>query len=139
MRPAGPLSLFACFDPAHDADLHAVLARQCLAPGSMISLVDWSRDEQPHAEWEDRLRARMARVDAMVVICGEHTESAANVSRELGILQEQGKPYVLLWGRRASSCTRPAGARSDDCFYTWIWEILSAQIQLAVRKSDARH
>ena len=139
MKPAPPLSLFACFDPSHDADLHALLARQCLAPGSMLSVVDWSREELPHDSWEERLRERMSRVDAVVVICGEHTDNATNVSRELGIVQEQGKPYVLLWGRRAGACTRPVGARNDDCFYTWIWDILSAQIQLAVRKSDAKH
>lgn len=136
MTPAGPVRVYACFDPAHDADLHALLARQCVAPGSSLSLVDWSREETPHPHWEERLRERMAHVDVVVVICGEHTESAPNVSRELLIAKERGKPYVLLWGRRAGACTRPAGARADDCFYTWIWDIFAAQVRLAGRKRE---
>ena len=41
----------------------------------------------------------------VLVICGEHTVAASNVNREFSIVQEQGKPYVLLWGRRSAACT----------------------------------
>lgn len=130
----GALRIYACFDPGHDADLHALLARQCVAPASMVSLVDWSKEEAPRAGWEDKLRERISGVDAVVVICGEHTETAFNVNRELGIVQEQGTPYVLLWGRRSGACTKPVLARGDDRFYTWIWDILTAQLDSVVRR-----
>jgi hypothetical protein len=127
------LRLFACFDPRHDADLHARFAKQCVDTGAAFDVVDWSRSEEPHAGWEEKLRDRIGEVDAVVVICGEHTIAASNVSREVSIAQEQGKPYVLLWGRRSVACTKPNGARPEDHFYTWIWDVLISQIGSAVR------
>jgi hypothetical protein len=100
----------------------------------MLSVVDWSRGEASDAGWEDKLRERVAGVDAVVVICGEHTEKAFDMNREFGIIQEENKPYVLLWGRRTGACTKPVLARRSDCFYTWIWDILSAQVFDAVRR-----
>jgi hypothetical protein len=104
--PGRPASIFVCFDARHDADLGARFANQCRAAGSPL---------------------------AVVVLCGEHTDSASNVAREFGIAQEQSIPYVLLWGRRATPCTRPLMARSSDHFYTWIWDIVVAQIEDAMR------
>jgi hypothetical protein len=127
------LRIFACFDSGHDADLHAHFAKQCVAPGSTLSVEDWSREEVPHAGWEDKLRGRMEDVDAVVVICGEHTIAASNVNREFSIVQEQGKPYVLLYGRRSATCTKPVAAKPNDHFYTWIWDVLTSQIDAAVR------
>ena len=127
------LRIFACFDSGHDADLHALFAKQCVAPGSTLCVEDWSREEVPHAGWEEKLRGRMDGVDAVVVICGEHTVAASNVNREFSIVQEQGKPYVLLWGRRSAACTKPFAAKANDHFYTWIWDVLTSQIDTAVR------
>jgi hypothetical protein len=127
------LRIFSCFDPGHDEDLHGRLARQCEAPGSGLELVDWSRSHGTSNVWEDRLRRRLADVDAAIVICGEGTEFADNVNCELAILQQEGKPYVLLWGRRTSDCTRPLLARKSDHFYTWIWDVLTRQIETVVR------
>jgi hypothetical protein len=125
--------LFVCFDSGHDDDLRALFARQCVAPGSTFEIVDWSRAEDPHAGWEQKLRSRLGDVDAVVVLCGEETHAAANVSREFGIAQEQDKPYVLLWGRRSGSCTRPATARADDHFYSWNWSVVAEQVHHAIR------
>jgi len=55
------------------------------------------------------------------------------VNREFSIVQEQGKPYVLLWGRRSAACTKPFAANANDHFYTWIWDVLTSQIDTAVR------
>jgi hypothetical protein len=131
--PGRPASIFVCFDARHDADLGARFANQCRAAGSPLAVVDASREEEPHDGWEEGLRRRLRRVHAVVVLCGEHTDSASNVAREFGIAQEQSIPYVLLWGRRATPCTRPLMARSSDHFYTWIWDIVVAQIEDAMR------
>jgi hypothetical protein len=125
--------LFVCFDSERDEDLRALFSRQCVTPGSHLDVVDWSRDERPHAGWEAKLRSRLEAVDAVVVLCGEGTHEAANVSREFGIAQEQGKPYVLVWGRRSGTCTRPASALADDHFYSWSWGVLAEQLQHAIR------
>jgi hypothetical protein len=130
---AATTRLFVCFDSPQDNDLHALFARQCVTPGSMLCVADWSRGESPHAGWEQRLRDRMGQVDAVVVLCGEATNTAANVGREFGIAQEQDKPYVLLWGRRTGSCTRPATALVADHFYSWTWAVLTEQLHNAIR------
>jgi hypothetical protein len=127
------LRIFSCFDPRDDEDLHGLLARQCEAPGSGLELVDWSRAHGESDAWEDGLRRRLGDVDAAIVICSEKTDSADHVNRELAILQQEDKPYVLLWGRRSSDCTRPPLARKGDHFYAWIWDILTRQVEDVVR------
>jgi hypothetical protein len=128
-----PITIFSCFDLRHDAALHARLVQQCAGAGSPLSVVDWSRPEALAPDWETELRRRMTEVDAVIVICGEHTDDSSAVSEELRIAQEQGKPYILLWGRRGTDCTRPFSARPGDHFYTWIWELLTAQVALELR------
>jgi hypothetical protein len=130
------IRLFVCFDSGHDLDLHALFGRQCVAPGSTLDMVDWSRDETPHARWEDKLRERLAGVDAVVVLCGEGTGAAANVGREFGMVQETKTPYVLLWGRRSGMCTRPALSPAHDHFYAWTWGILNEQVRQAIRQKQ---
>jgi len=125
--------VFVCFDADHDDDLRALFTRQCVAPGSMLRVVDWSRMESPHSGWETKLRTRLGEVDAVVVLCGEATHDAANVNREFGIAQEQKKPYVLLWGRRSGNCTRPIAARANDHFYSWMWSVVTEQLDNAIR------
>jgi hypothetical protein len=127
------IRLFVCFDSDHDDDLRALFASQCLAPGSLLTVVDWSRVERPHAGWEDKLRSRLASVDAVVVLCSEGTSGAAGVSREFGIVQDDDKPYVLIWGRRSATCTRPAPAPVSDHFYAWTWSNLNEQLRHAIR------
>jgi hypothetical protein len=69
------------------------------------------------------------------VICGEHTAASLSASAELRIAREEQKPYFLLWGRRESMCTKPAGARSTDCMYSWTWAILQSRIVMTLRKA----
>jgi antiphage defense system Thoeris ThsB-like protein len=128
--------VFVCFDARSDVDLCTRFSDQCGAPASGLDVVDHSRVDEPHAGWESRLRGRLSRADVVVVLCGVHTDDAANVNRELSIAQQEGKPYVLIWGRRSEMCTRPLGAKANDLFYAWIWEILTAQIQSTLRKQD---
>ena len=128
-----PLRVFSCFDVEHDADLHARLLDESEREGSRLSIVDWSRDDLPGPAGEDELHRRLSGVDALVVICGAFTEGAFGVSRELLVAQKQGKPYVLLRGRRSLDCTQPVAARPDDRLYTWIWDILTEQLAMKVR------
>jgi hypothetical protein len=126
--------VYVCFDAPSDGDLCTRFAEQCGSPASGLDVVDWSRSDEPHSGWERRLRGRLSHADVVVVLCGTHTGDSANVNRELSIAQQEGKPYVLVWGRRSEMCTRPVGAKTNDLFYTWIWDILAAQIDSTLRK-----
>jgi hypothetical protein len=128
--------VFVCFDARHDGDLCRRFSEECRTPTSHLDVVDCSRVDEPHAGWEGRLRGRLSQADVVVVLCGQHTDDSANVSRELSIAQQEEKPYVLLWGRRSEMCTRPLGARNQDLFYTWSWDVLLSQIRSALRKQS---
>ena len=41
----GNIRLFVCFDSGRDDDLRALFARQCVTPGSLLTVSDWSRVE----------------------------------------------------------------------------------------------
>lgn len=129
--------VFAAFDTRHDADLHAQLARQCEAEGSPLCVVDASRPGAESFGAEPSLRARIADVDFVVVLCGEQTASAAGVAEELRIARELGKPYLLLRGRRHVECTVPASAGPDDAVYTGSWPAVTSQIGVVMRRSAA--
>ena len=132
--------VFMSFDRDRDRDLHERLIRQCRGTDSPFEVADWSgRDSGSGGSGSDEsLRARIAQVDAVVVICGEHTDSAIGVSLELRIAQDEGKPYLLIWGRRELTCTKPLGAKPDDSMYTWIGSILAFLIGSEMRKLPAR-
>jgi hypothetical protein len=130
------IRVFTSFDRDRDRDLHERLFHQSHSPDSPFAVADWSgRDsESGSAERDESLRARIAEVDAVIVICGEHTDSAIGVSLELRIAQDEEKPYFLVWGRRELTCTKPLGAKSDDSMYTWLWNVLKFQITSEMRK-----
>ena len=81
------------------------------------------------------LRRSIQGADQVVVICGVHTELSGRMAAELRIAQEQGRPYVLLWGRREPMCKKPTTARPADSMYSWTPEILRNQILMHRRLS----
>ena len=71
----------------------------------------------------------------MIVICGEHTDSSVTMSAELRLAQEAKVPYLLLWGRRDSMCTKPVGAKPTDGIYNWTLPILRYQVACVSRRT----
>lgn len=65
----------------------------------------------------------------MIVMCGEHTDTATGVSAELSIAQEEEKPYFLLKGRKDKTCKKPKSAKSSDKVYDWTWDNLKILIR----------
>jgi hypothetical protein len=126
--------LFSCFDPRHDTDLHTRLLGCTELEGSSVRVVDASREAMPLAGWEESLRTRLARVDLVLVSCGEHTESSLAVSGELRAAQESSTPYLMVRGRRHAPWTQPACSRADDRVYTWDWPLLLGRIAVALRR-----
>ena len=124
--------VFVSYDRAHDGDLRDRLVAEARA-GSLFSVAASSEASERSDDLDERLRERIAAADAVIVICGEHTDECPGVSNELRITREEQKPHLLLWGRRASMCKKPASAKLDDSMYGWTPDILRAQLQMLMR------
>ena len=119
--------VFISFDYDHDEDLRNLLVGQSRNPDSPFEISDWSIKDVS-ADWKQKARRRIRRSQVVAVICGYDTDSATGVSVEVGIAQEEGKPYFLLQGRAGGTCKKPQSARSSDPIYTWTWDILKKLI-----------
>lgn len=120
--------VFISFDFDHDEDLRNLLVGQAKNPDSPFELADWSVKEAMSGNWKEKARTRIRSVDQVLVICGEHTDTAAGVGAELQIAQEERKPYFLLWGRANKACKKPTNAKAGDKIYNWTWDNLKALI-----------
>jgi hypothetical protein len=129
--------VFVSFDIEHDGELYERLLAQSRIPSSGFAVLGGSERSTATDVWSERLRRRIRGADAMIVICGEHTESSTRVHTEIRIAQEERTPYFLLWGRREIMCTKPVGAKSAEGMYSWTRQIVQDQITLASRKAGA--
>ena len=120
--------VFTSFDFDHDEDLRNLLVGQSKHPDSPFDLADWSVKEPMTGNWKDKVRTRIRSIDVVAVICGEYTDTAAGVSVELTIAQDERKPYFLLWGRPNKTCKKPNTAKGTDKIYNWTWDNLKALI-----------
>lgn len=120
--------VFISFDFDHDEDLRNLLVGQSKNPDSPFELADWSVKEHMTGDWKAKVRTRIKSVDQVLVICGQHTHTAAGVAIELSITKEEKKPYFLLWGRNGKTCTKPTSADASEKIYEWSWETLKKLI-----------
>jgi hypothetical protein len=119
---------FISFDYDHDSDLKTLLVGQAKNDDSPFEITDMSIKEPIDDAWKKKARARIKGCDVVVVICGEYTDSAAGVSAELKIAQEEEVNYFLLRGRSDKTCVKPKAAKSTDKIYNWTWANLKALI-----------
>jgi hypothetical protein len=119
---------FISFDFDHDDDLRMLLAGQSEHSNTPFEIKDRSIKEPLTGDWREKVRRRMDNVDVVVVICGEHTDTAIGVAAELTIAREKEKPYFLLWGRSEKTCNKPTSALPTDKIYKWTWDNLKALI-----------
>jgi len=120
--------VFTSFDYEHDEDLRNLLVGQAAHPDSPFEIADWSVKDPMTGDWKAKVRARMKKCHVVAVICGEHTDTAAGVSAEVLIAQEESIPYFLLQGRASKTCKKPKAARDSDKMYKWTWDNLKALI-----------
>lgn len=120
--------VFTSFDYDHDEDIRTLLVGQSKNPDSPFELADWSVKEPMTGDWRSKVRTRIKSVNQMIVICGEHTDTATGVSAELEIAQEEEIPYFLLYGRSSKTCVKPKAAKPSDKIYKWTWENLKQLI-----------
>jgi hypothetical protein len=119
--------VFMSFDYDHDNDCKNLLAGQAALSDSPFDITDWSIRE-PSADWKDKARARIRRVEQVIVICGAYTDTATGVNVEIGIARDERKPYFLLNGRPNGTVRKPTAARSADKVYNWTWPNLKKLI-----------
>ena len=130
------IRIFMSFDLENDRDLHDLLFEQSEAGASGFEVTACSGAGRMNDGWDARVRSRIAAVDEVIVICGEHTDSSPRMAAELKIAQEEGKSYLLVWGRRERMCKKPVGARKTDTMYSWTRDILRTQISATLRESQ---
>jgi len=123
---AKPVPAFISFDYDNDDDLRAAFVAQASNPDTPFSIVDHSVKEPLPGNWKEKVRTRIKRAEQMIVLCGESTHTAAGVSTEVEIAQEEGTPYFLLHCRKDRECTKPRTAKSSDKIYKWTWPNVAA-------------
>lgn len=119
---------FISFDYDHDLDLKTLLVGQSKNEDSPFSIADFSIKEAISKDWKDKARTKIKGVDVVIVICGEHTDTASGVSAELKIAQEEKVDYFLLKGRKDKTCKKPKSAKISDKIYKWTWDNLKTLI-----------
>lgn len=120
--------VFCSFDYDHDEDIKNLLIGQAKLKDSPFALADWSVKEPMTGDWKAKVRKRIRQVDQVVVLCGEHTDTASGVSVEIRIAKAENKPYFLLRGRSNKTCKKPTAAGSSDKIYAWTWKNLKQLI-----------
>ena len=117
-------SAFISFDYDNDNDLRGNLVEQAKRSDSPFSIKDWSVKEPYDESWRKKVRDLIDRADLTIVICGEQTHQAKGVEAEVTMVQQAGKPYFLLKGRRNKTCTRPKSAPKRKKIHPWTWPAL---------------
>lgn len=120
--------VFISFDVDHDEGTKTMLAGQAKLPDSPFDFTDASVKEPLTGDWKEKVRRRMANINVMIVLCGEHTHTASGVTAEVTIAQEKDIPYFLLAAYSDKSCTKPTSAKAGDKLYKWTWDNLKALI-----------
>ena len=116
--------VFISFDYDHDVDLKNLLVGQAKNDDTPFEITDMSVKEELTGDWKEKVRTRIKKVDQVVVICEEYTDTANGVAAEVKIAQEENKPYFLLWGRSDKTCVKPKNAKDSDKIYKWTWDNL---------------
>ena len=120
---------FISFDYDYDKELKECLVGQARNPDSPFEITDMSIKEKIDDNWKKKARDRIKGCDVVVVICGEHTDTATGVTAELTIAQEENVPYFLLKGRPDKVCKKPNHAFASDAIYKWSWDNIKLLFQ----------
>lgn len=120
--------VFISFDYDHDEGTKIMLAGQAKLPDSPFDFTDASLKEPLAGDWKEKVRRRMANIDVLIGLCGEHTHTAKGVAAEITIAQDAQVPYFLLAAYADKSCTKPSTAKSSDKVYKWTWDNLKQLI-----------
>lgn len=121
--------IFVSFDFDHDEGLKNLFVGQAKHDDTPFDVTDMSVKEALQGDWKEKVRQRIKKVEQVVVLCGEHTDTANGVAAEVKIAQEERKPYFLLAGYADKRCRRPTTALATDGMYVWTWSIVAALLK----------
>ena len=119
--------VFISFDYDHDSDLKVLLVGQAENEDSPFCIADGSIKEAS-SDWKDKARDRIKGAEQVVVICGEHTDTATGVNAEINIARDEKTPYFLLAGSGVGKNKNPTAALNTDKMYNWTWDNLKRLI-----------
>lgn len=85
----GKTRAFISFDFDHDATLKEFLVGQAKLTDSPFEIADWSVKEAQSKDWQDHAEKRIKQSDVVIVICGEHTNTATGVIIEIELAKKQ--------------------------------------------------
>lgn len=118
---------FISYDYDHDARVKDLLVGQSKNPDSPFEIADWSiKTASP--TWKTEARRRIRAAGVVIVLCGQHTNTATGVAEELRIAKEEGVPHFLLAGYKTGS-VKPTSATLNDKLYKWTWDNLKALVK----------
>lgn len=119
--------VFISFDYDNDARQKDLLVGQSKHPDTNFELADWSSKDHIEGDWKTKIKAKLAYVDVVCVLCGKNMSTASGVNAEVQMAQEIGKPYFFLEAF-PTGCSKPSSAMSSDKLYEWTWPNLKALI-----------
>jgi hypothetical protein len=120
----GKKRAFISFDYDHDEGAKTMLAGQAKHSDSPFDFTDASLKEPLSGDWITKVKRRMDNIDIVIVLCGQHTDTAKGVSAELEIAKEKKKDYFLLGAYSDKTCKKPIIAGPNDKIYDWTWDNL---------------
>src|ERR1700729_1240528 len=68
--------IFTSFDFDYDESLRNLLVGQSRHEDSPFEICDWSVKDPFRGDWKKKVRERIRKCEQVIVICGEHTDSA---------------------------------------------------------------
>lgn len=120
--------VFISFDFDNDLSQKNLLVGQAKLPDSPFDLADWSSKEHLTGDWKAKIRAKLAYVDVVCILCGRNMHTATGVAQELAMARELRIPYFLLAAYSGNGITRPTTATASDKVYEWNWPNLKLLI-----------
>jgi arginase family enzyme len=124
------IPVFLSFDVDFDNDCRALFAKYAESAEIPFEIADWSIREMA-SDWREKVRTRIARVEVVIVFCGEHTRTAPGVNAEIAFAREVRTPYVLIDGRSDGGSTKPTTADVSHKVHDWTWRSIPSLIEAA--------
>jgi hypothetical protein len=118
--------VFISFDFDNDSNMKDLFVGQKDNPKTPFNFSDWSSKEHLTGDWKAKIKAKLAYVDVVCVLCGKNMNTATGVDHEIEMAKELGKPYFLLALYDPGS-NKP-NAASGDKLYKWTWDNLEKLI-----------
>jgi hypothetical protein len=120
---------FISFDADNNFTEKTLFAGQTYLSIIPFSIQDWSSKEPlPQAEWEALIKAKIAKTNMLIVLCGKSMSTATGVVKEINMANSQNVPIFGVYVDGAgTSSTLPTGLPRSRVV-EWNWAKISSAI-----------